>query len=154
MMHSRRKFVHRLAFKSSVLCADTGPSTSRCFGPRRLTNANRHVIHGRPQWMSSSASISDKGDLAHSQSSNDPPTNVKSGSPSPWAVYEDVWSSPASTSSMTEEQVSLLGPESVKIDDSTETDSETKILEAYNAHLKSRSSSHFGYPYNLAVRGT
>lgn len=134
-------------------------------------------------WSSSSASSSSsvlheetiESDLVidplHPQQNSDEfslydprPTNrsaAKSGSSSPWAVYDDVWCLAPTTSStmistttdsITPEQMSLLGPESVKIDESVAIGSETKILEAYNSHLKSRTSSHFGYPYNLDVR--
>jgi hypothetical protein len=167
--HSLKKCLHFCAAKSTSLGASTaGSSLSRWLhGPSHLRANDLHSW--RTMSSSSSPSIFEEetpdGDLVvdplqqpnNASSLNDPSTqSAKSGSPSPWAVYDDVWSSaPASSTiarSITPEQMSLLGPESVKIDDSAEMGSETKILDAYNSHLKSRTSSHFGYPYNLDVR--
>jgi len=78
---------------------------------------------------------------------------TKSGTPSPWAVF-DAWGAGdeihAPLDPLDEKK---LSPESVKIPTSEEeregaTD-ETDILKAYDNLLKSRSSVHFGYPYNL-----
>ena len=77
----------------------------------------------------------------------------KSGTPSPWAVF-DAWGA----GDQIHEQLDpgdevKLSPESVKIP-TTEIEresatNETDILKAYDNLLKSRSSVHFGYPYNL-----
>lgn len=77
----------------------------------------------------------------------------KSGTPSPWAVF-DAWGAGdeihAPLNPLDEQK---LSPESVRIPTSelereTATN-ETDILQAYDNLLKSRSSVHFGYPYNL-----
>jgi hypothetical protein len=169
--HSLSKCIHSCTAKSTTIAgAKNGSSLSRwIFGPSQF-QANPYnaidtffIVHRRTLSSSSSSVLDEtpEDDLVV-----DRPTNAKSGSSSPWAVYDDVWGSATApppsassstagtviTSSITPEQMSLLGPESVQIDDSTVMGSETKILEAYNSHLESRSSSHFGYPYNLDVR--
>lgn len=87
----------------------------------------------------------------------------KSGSASPWAVYDDAWgerSVMSTESTMSPEHEKLLCAASVRIPIETNQDdsgsdeggapSISAILQAYDEHLQSRSSSHFGYPYNLA----
>jgi hypothetical protein len=182
--HSLSKCIHSCTAKSTTIAgANNGSSLSRWIFGSSQFQANPYsaidtffTAHRRTL-SSSSSSILDETleddlvvDPSQQRSSSSafhdrPTTNAKSGSSSPWAVYDDVWGSSTAppsassstagtviTSSITPEQMLLLGPESVKIDDSTEMGSETKILEAYNSHLESRSSSHFGYPYNLDVR--
>jgi histidine decarboxylase len=78
----------------------------------------------------------------------------KSGTPSPWAVF-DAWGAGGDDISpaLTPEQEDKLSPASVRIPTSETDDvtkvSETEILQAYDDLLKQRSSVHFGYPYNL-----
>jgi histidine decarboxylase len=100
----------------------------------------------------------------------------KSGTPSPWAVF-DAWGAAADEiTSIGPEDEAKLAPESVRIPmtplgstdismmsqsssplfDAVGLDhvpsvlpSETEILSAYDQFLRGKSSSHFGYPYNL-----
>lgn len=78
---------------------------------------------------------------------------TKSGTPSPWAVF-DAWGAGAGiTDNVDPADEAKLSPESVRIPTSEEerltcTD-ETEILGAYDNLLEQRSSVHFGYPYNL-----
>lgn len=78
----------------------------------------------------------------------------KSGTPSPWAVF-DAWGAsgdiqapptPQDHSKLTREAVRIPVHDSVP----NGTPSETEILTAYDQLLKRRSSVHFGYPYNLS----
>lgn len=77
----------------------------------------------------------------------------KSGTPSPWAVF-DAWGAGSDIlDPLSPEEETILSPSSVKIP-TTEAErenstNETEILQAYDHFLKSRSSVHFGYPYNL-----
>lgn len=77
----------------------------------------------------------------------------KSGTPSPWAVF-DAWGAGSDIlDPLSPEEETILSPSSVKIP-TTEAErenstNETDILQAYDHFLKSRSSVHFGYPYNL-----
>lgn len=77
----------------------------------------------------------------------------KSGTPSPWAVF-DAWGAGSDIlDPLSPEEEKILSPSSVKIP-TTEAErenstNETDILQAYDHFLKSRSSVHFGYPYNL-----
>jgi histidine decarboxylase len=77
----------------------------------------------------------------------------KSGTPSPWAVF-DAWGAGGAI----REPISIsdqlkLSHESVRIpiDDNSRSllPSETDILETYDQLLQRQSSIHFGYPYNL-----
>lgn len=77
----------------------------------------------------------------------------KAGSPSPWAVF-DAWG--AGTDVIEQSAAfdeSMLATNSVKIpmtdEEKGDLPSETDILDAYDKLLASRSSVHFGYPYNL-----
>lgn len=75
----------------------------------------------------------------------------KAGSPSPWAVF-DAWG--AGTDVIANDfDPSKLTPEAVRIPIEGENQdllaTETEILESYDKLLASRSSIHFGYPYNL-----
>jgi Pyridoxal-dependent decarboxylase conserved domain len=90
----------------------------------------------------------------------------KSGSPSPWAVF-DTWGAAADLihHSLSPEQEAKLTKEAVQIPivmplSSIDTQQkeqksfadlpdETEILAAYDHLLQGKSSSHFGYPYNL-----
>lgn len=77
----------------------------------------------------------------------------KSGTPSPWAVF-DAWGAGADiVAPLGPEMEALLTKESVKIPRSEgERDKlagETEILHAYDQFLQRQSSVHFGYPYNL-----
>ena len=82
---------------------------------------------------------------------------TKSGTPSPWAVF-DAWGAGAGFHPPIDpEDEAKLSPESVKIPTADSEDpsafeattDETEILKAYDNLLKQRSSVHFGYPYNL-----
>jgi len=77
----------------------------------------------------------------------------KSGTPSPWAVF-DAWGAAAATETpLSAEEESKLSPASVKIpmteDEGKSLPNESEILNAYDQLLKNKSSVHFGYPYNL-----
>lgn len=78
----------------------------------------------------------------------------KSGTPSPWAVF-DAWGAGCGeiVPPLAPHLEQLLEPDSVRIPRSeTERQSlagETDILKAYDQLLQGKSSVHFGYPYNL-----
>jgi len=78
---------------------------------------------------------------------------TKSGTPSPWAVF-DAWGAgaginpnidPVDEAKLSKQSVAIPTSEEER---ATATD-ETEILSAYDNLLKQRSSVHFGYPYNL-----
>jgi len=75
----------------------------------------------------------------------------KSGTPSPWAVF-DAWGageivdhplSPQDEEKLSKSSVAIPMTEDERLDD------ETEILQAYDRLLQRTSSVHFGYPYNL-----
>jgi histidine decarboxylase len=77
----------------------------------------------------------------------------KDGSPSPWAVF-DAWG--AGTDVIEEHNTfnaAMLADSAVAIpmteEEQADLPAEADILEAYDKLLASRSSVHFGYPYNL-----
>lgn len=80
----------------------------------------------------------------------------KSGTPSPWAVF-DAWGAAADDhlhkDPLTPEEMALLDTNSVKIPfnevQRAELPDEADILKAYDHLLQTKSSVHFGYPYNL-----
>jgi histidine decarboxylase len=77
----------------------------------------------------------------------------KAGSPSPWAVF-DAWGAGTDVIEPHKEfDESKLSTDAVKIpmtaEEREEMPDETVILDAYDKLLTSRSSVHFGYPYNL-----
>lgn len=81
----------------------------------------------------------------------------KSGTPSPWAVF-DAWGAAADDhvhkEPLTPEEMALLDIDAVKIP-VTEAQraalpDESDILKAYDHLLQTKSSVHFGYPYNLS----
>jgi len=79
---------------------------------------------------------------------------TKSGTPSPWAVF-DAWSNDVSCDPLSAEDQSRLTDDAVKIplqpsDYSSSLFTETEILKSYDEFLKRKSSVHFGYPYNLS----
>lgn len=77
---------------------------------------------------------------------------TKSGTPSPWAVFDAWGAGDRIADPLTDEEQSKLSVESVKIPTSNEESStfnETEILQVYDKLLKRKSSVHFGYPYNL-----
>lgn len=78
-------------------------------------------------------------------------SKTKSGTPSPWAVF-DAWGanelveqplSPKDEAKLSAESVAIPTTESDRLED------ETEILQAYDRFLQKTSSVHFGYPYNL-----
>lgn len=75
----------------------------------------------------------------------------KAGTPSPWAVF-DAWGAGTDVIS-TQFDKSKLTAEAVRIpmegENQDSLPTETEILESYDKLLASRSSVHFGYPYNL-----
>lgn len=77
----------------------------------------------------------------------------KSGSPSPWAVF-DAWGAGAEIyDAAADFDKTKLSTEAVKIpmteEERAEMPNETEILDNYDKLLMSKSSVHFGYPYNL-----
>ena len=79
----------------------------------------------------------------------------KSGTLSPWAVF-DAWGMDDEVCSISaEEEKTKLSPEAVRIPitppstDAPSVPNDTEILTAYDKYLRGKSSSHFGYPYNL-----
>lgn len=78
---------------------------------------------------------------------------LKSGTPSPWAVW-DAWGAGGDVlNGLTPDEMKKLSSTAVAIPFSDEERAalpdETEILQVYDKHLAHRSSSHFGYPYNL-----
>ena len=81
----------------------------------------------------------------------------KAGSPSPWAVF-DAWGAgddvchEAEDHRLHEDEFTLSGA-AVRIpiteEEKSSVPDETDILGAYERYLQSKSSFHFGYPYNL-----
>ena len=77
---------------------------------------------------------------------------TKSGTPSPWAVFDAWGAGDRIADPLSDEEQSKLSAESVKIptsNDETSAFNETEILQVYDKLLKRKSSVHFGYPYNL-----
>lgn len=77
---------------------------------------------------------------------------TKSGTPSPWAVFDAWGAGDRIADPLSDEEQSKLSAESVKIPTSNDEASafnETEILQVYDKLLKRKSSVHFGYPYNL-----
>lgn len=76
----------------------------------------------------------------------------KTGSSSPWAVF-DGWGAASGLVQPPVDEMQMLEPESVRIpwDESERSmvPNETEILKVYEKFLMSRSTHHFGYPYNL-----
>jgi histidine decarboxylase len=88
----------------------------------------------------------DEEDFFHDNSS-------KSGSPSPWAMF-DAWGAGGDIRApLSAEDELRLSPESVHIPvdapASASLPAETDILKSYDQFLQRKSSVHFGYPYNL-----
>lgn len=80
-------------------------------------------------------------------------SKFKSGTPSPWAVF-DAWGAGAdSVFDINKEQQNLLTADAVRIplhdEDRDSLPQESEILAAYDNFLQGKSSVHFGYPYNL-----
>lgn len=75
----------------------------------------------------------------------------KVGTPSPWAVY-DAWGE-GDVEPLTEEDNMNLSNSAVKIplteEERLSMPDETNILQSFDRHLQSKTSVHFGYPYNL-----
>jgi histidine decarboxylase len=127
-------------------------SSSAAFFPNPNDDEDEDTIFTNS--TNSSTTISNSNTTAVVEESSFFQDNVnKSGTPSPWAVF-DAWGAggtirdPISNS----DQVKLSN-DSVRIpmDDSSRSllPSETEILDAYDQLLQRRSSIHFGYPYNL-----
>jgi hypothetical protein len=81
----------------------------------------------------------------------------KSGTPSPWAVF-DAWGAgadeiahPENTLSDKEKELLSIGSVRIPLTESERTHlpDDSSILDAYDHLLRSKSSVHFGYPYNL-----
>jgi len=77
----------------------------------------------------------------------------KSGTPSPWAVFDAWGAGDGIAPSIKPEDEAKLSAEAVRIPTSEsereKVPDETEILSSYDNLLKQRSSVHFGYPYNL-----
>lgn len=77
----------------------------------------------------------------------------KSGTPSPWAVWDAWGAGDAIVDPLTEEEEEKLSNASVRIPLTEEeralVPDETEILGSYDRMLQRKSSVHFGYPYNL-----
>lgn len=101
------------------------------------------------------AEIAQKIDQDHEiESTNDYTSDkTKSGTPSPWAVFDAWGAGDRLHDNINKEDEAKLAKDAVRIPTSeAERDSvpdETSILKAYDNLLKQRSSVHFGYPYNL-----
>jgi len=98
-----------------------------------------------------------KAEILTEEDLNDPVIDfsdkTKSGTPSPWAVFDAWGAGDQIHAPLDPSDEAMLAPESVRIPTSEEerdnASDETAILAAYDNLLKSRSSVHFGYPYNL-----
>lgn len=77
----------------------------------------------------------------------------KSGTPSPWAVFDAWGASNIHDTSLTPEEERLISNQSVAIpldeNDRKQLPNESDILHAYDKLMQGKSSVHFGYPYNL-----
>lgn len=78
---------------------------------------------------------------------------LKSGTPSPWTIF-DAWGVGETIApAISEKDKEQLSASSVEIPMSEEErvglPNETEILQAYDKHLQRNSSTHAGYPYNL-----
>lgn len=80
------------------------------------------------------------------------------GSSSPWATEFDAWGADELRPGVNQADMDLLSTSALRVNAEANADSATpeeemaqvdQILEAYDRVLASRSSSHFGYPYNL-----
>lgn len=78
---------------------------------------------------------------------------AKSGTPSPWAVFDAWGAGDAIAPPLTPEEEKTFSHEAVEIpmteEEREHLPRETEILQAYDKHLQRNSSVHFGYPYNL-----
>lgn len=82
-------------------------------------------------------------------------SGTKQGSSSPWAVF-DAWGADRVHSEPAPEDLAMLNEKILEIPSYTgqvpepvDKEQVTAILDSYERVLKSRSSVHFGYPYNL-----
>jgi len=77
----------------------------------------------------------------------------KSGTSSPWAVFDAWGAGEGIMPSLTLEEEKKLSPSSVLIpmtqEEHEKLPDESEILEVFEKTLKNKSSVHFGYPYNL-----
>jgi histidine decarboxylase len=77
----------------------------------------------------------------------------KSGTPSPWAVFDAWGAGEGIAEPLSDEEELILSKESVMIPTTEEERAllpdESDILHTYDKLLKRKSSVHFGYPYNL-----
>jgi len=99
-----------------------------------------------------------KAEVLTEEDQNDPVMDytsdkTKSGTPSPWAVFDAWGAGDEIHEPLNPSDEAKLSVESVRIptteEESDNATDETAILKAYDNLLKSRSSVHFGYPYNL-----
>ena len=105
------------------------------------------------RWSSSAADDSEGEDNTPKTADDFTFSKHKSGTPSPWAVF-DAWGAGAGVLKPLEpEQERMLSTNSVAIpineEERAEKPDETEILESYDQLLQGKSSVHFGYPYNL-----
>lgn len=98
----------------------------------------------------SSAAYDDNDDDDHMENTFSP---NKSGTPSPWAVFDAWGAGDDIVDPMSPEMERLLEQDAVQIPmnetERTSLAGETEILQAYEQMLQRNSSVHFGYPYNL-----
>jgi histidine decarboxylase len=138
-------------FKSTVAASyaidseDEAEATTSSFGqtlPMDLDDPHNQASLEKPLPVKEEAKSAFSGD------------RNKSGSPSPWAVF-DAWGAGADTVlSVSPEEEAKLSAAAVRIpiegDGSQDKlPEESEILAAYDHLLQGKSSSHFGYPYNL-----
>jgi Pyridoxal-dependent decarboxylase conserved domain len=110
-----------------------------------------HVDH--EEFESSHESEPTRTEVAPAPEPDSTYSHLKSGTPSPWAVF-DAWGAGADiVDPLSPAMEKLLTKDTVKIPTTqAERESlagETEILEAYDQFLQRKSSIHFGYPYNL-----
>lgn len=144
------------AFSRSVVSRVTHTTTGRAHGSSsQWLSAKKTRVPNTARSKSSAASVfkipEDDDDDEDFFSDN----TSKSGTPSPWAVF-DAWGaggeirdpiSPENQQKLTKDAVSI--PMNGEFSLTSRQPSETEILEAYDQLLQRKSSVHFGYPYNL-----
>ena len=161
--------VHRLStsLKSQSFgknAMNTSSNTKVC---RILTN---HILSS-PRFKSTAESISHEDEFPVEASTTTTTTPIKdldefndvvqdyttdkskSGTPSPWAVFDAWGAGEGIAPPLSKDDEAKLKKEAVRIPVSemerSSVPDETAILKAYDNLLKQRSSVHFGYPYNL-----
>jgi len=143
---------------SSLLTTTTTTNSSKV----RAENVNRRHTKNEKVYHSTQSLSDDEDETRIDLNLSDNSTETvqdftsnkaKSGTPSPWAVF-DAWGAATTIETpLSADEESKLSSASVKIpmteDEGASLPNESEILKAYDHLLKNKSSVHFGYPYNL-----